>query len=81
MFEFLRDEFLQRATDQSTLRFPEDETLADHFIDVEKSQLAAEAAVVAFFRFLEANEMAFEFFFVFEGGAVKSLELAFGFIA
>ena len=51
--------------------------MADCFIDVEKGELAAEAAVVAFFRFLESVEVFFQEFLAFEGRAVEALELAF----
>jgi hypothetical protein len=55
--EFLGDEVLERAADKRAFGFPEDEPLADHFIDVEKPEFAAEAAVVALFGFFEAVEV------------------------
>ena len=34
--EFLSDEILQRAADECALGFPENQPLADHFIDVKQ---------------------------------------------
>ena len=79
--EFLGDEFLEGAADEGTFRFPEDQALADGFVDVEEAEFTAEAAVVAFLGFFEAVEMLGEGLLVFEGGAVEALELAFRFIA
>jgi len=59
LVEFLGDEVLERATDQRAFRLPEDQTLADGFVDVEKLQLATEAAVVALLRFLKTVEVLF----------------------
>ena len=81
LVEFLGDELLKRAADQRALRFPQDEALADHFVDVEQPQLAAEAAVVALFRLLQAGEVFFQQLLAFKGGAVEALELALRFIA
>lgn len=79
--EFLGDEILQGTADQGAFGFPEDEALADGFIDVEDSEFTAEAAVVAFFGFFEALEVGEEFFLFFEGCAVEALELALGFVS
>ena len=81
LVEFLGDEVLQLAADERAFRLPEDEALADHFIDVEKPELLAEAAVVALLRFFEAVEVLFQQLLAFERGAVEPLELALRFIA
>ena len=81
LVELLGDEFLKGAADEGTFGFPEDQALADGFIDVEKAELAAEAAVVALFRLLEADNVSLEILLVLKGGAVEALELAFRFVA
>ncbi len=57
------------------LRLPQDEPLPDFLIDVEEAELAAELAVVALFRLLEALEVFVELGLVLEGGAVDALQL------
>ena len=51
--ELFGDELLQRTANQGPFRCPQDEPLADGFVDVEKIELAAEFAVVALFRLFE----------------------------
>ena len=73
--EFFGDEILQRAADECAFRLPEDQALADRFVDVEKRELASEAAVIAFFGFLESVEVFFQELLAFEGRAVEALKL------
>jgi hypothetical protein len=55
--------------------------LADHFIDVEKPQLAAEAAVVAFFRLFQQDQVLIEFFLFGESDRIDAGELLPFFVA
>ena len=73
--ELAADEVLQFLADDRAVGRPEDEALADIFVDVEELQVAAEFTVVAGLGLLLAVEVLVEFFARGEGGAVDALEL------
>ena len=73
--ELAADEVLQLLADDRAVGRPEDEALADVFVDVEKLQFLAEFAVVAGLGLLGALEVLREFFLGRKRGAVDALEL------
>src|SRR5437867_4101314 len=73
--EFAADEVLQLLADDRAVRRPENEALANIFVDDEELQIATEFAVIASLRLFEALEVLREFFFRRKRGAVDALEL------
>ena len=64
---------LKRAVQRPSIGMPE--YAADgFFLEMEQAHLAAEAAVVTLFRFLQHHQMRFELFFVAPGCAVDALQ-------
>ena len=79
--EFLTDEVLQLLPEDGAVGSPEDQTLADIIIYVEKVQFLAETAMIPLLGFLQSDKVLFQFLTGGKGGAVKPLELALGFVA
>ena len=69
------DEVLQLLANNRAVGRPEDQALADIFVDMEELQIAAEFSVVARFGLFLAFEVLVEFFARGKGGAVDALEL------
>ena len=79
--KFPANEVLQFLPDDRAFGRPEDEPLADRFIDVEKVLFPTDLAVVAFFCLFEHGEIFLPLGFVFKSGSVNSLQLGIVFIA
>ena len=79
--QFVADECLQLLANDSTVGRPQDQALADHFINVEEAQLLTEHAVIALLGFVEQGDVRCKFFLRGEGGSVHAGEAIAGFVA
>ena len=73
--ELIADKVLQLLANHGAVGRPEDEALADVFVDDEEFEIFADLAVVAGAGLLDLVEVSGEFFLGGEGGAVDALEL------
>ena len=78
--QFIADERLEFLANDSAVGRPQDQALADHFINVEEAQLLAEDAVITLLSFVEQCVVRGEFFLGGEGGSVDARESIAGFV-
>ncbi len=74
LLDLAADVGLQRAPERMTLGMPEDLT-GGFLLNVEEVHLAADLAMVALLRFLDAMEVVVELLLVAPGGAINALQL------
>ena len=69
------NETFQLLADDRSVWLPKNQTLSDHFIDVEQPEILPNVPMVSFFRFLQTFEVLLQFVLCCEGGPVDALEL------
>ena len=67
------NETFQLLADDRPIGFPENQTLSDHFINVEQPEILPNVPMVSFFRFLQTFEVLLQFVLGCEGGPVDAL--------